>query len=53
MSAKDRFHDVVKKALQKDDWQITHDPLPLQVDGITNMYVDLGAERIVAAEKEN
>ena len=27
MSAKDRFHDVVKTALQKDGWRITHDPL--------------------------
>ena len=27
MSAKDVFHEVVKKALQKDGWQITQDPL--------------------------
>jgi hypothetical protein len=26
MSAKDVFHEVVKKALQKDGWQITNDP---------------------------
>jgi hypothetical protein len=52
MSAKDRFHDVVKKALQKEGWQITHDPLSLQVDGIIDMYIDLGAEKIIAAEKE-
>lgn len=52
MSAKDRFHDVVKIALQKDSWQITHDPLSLQVDGITDMYIDLGAEKVIAAEKQ-
>ncbi len=25
--AKDRFHDVVKIALEKEGWKITHDPL--------------------------
>ncbi len=29
MSAKDAFHEVVKTALQKDGWQITHDPYNL------------------------
>ncbi|MCL1463142.1 XisH family protein [Argonema galeatum] len=53
MSAKDRFHDVAKKALQKDNWQITHDLLTLQVDGLTDMYVDLGAEKIIAAQKDS
>lgn len=52
MSAKDRFHDVVKRALQKENWQITHDPLSLQVDEIMLMYIDLGAEKIIAAEKK-
>ena len=27
MPAKDIFHDIVKRALQKDGWVITHDPL--------------------------
>lgn len=52
MSAKDRFHDVVKRALQKDGWQITHDPLSLQVDGMIDMFIDLGADKIIAAQKE-
>ncbi len=30
MSAKDTFHAIVKTALQKDGWLITHDPYPLQ-----------------------
>ncbi len=34
----------------KDGWTITHDPFHLQWGG-SNMYVDLGAERLVAAEK--
>lgn len=52
MSAKDKFHDIVKLALQKDGWRITHDPLPIRIEGISDMYIDLGAERIIAAERE-
>jgi hypothetical protein len=51
MSAKDIFHEVVKRALQKDGWQITHDPLSLSVGGV-NMSIDLGAEGLFAAERE-
>ena len=51
MSAKDAFHEVVKTALQKDGWQITHDPYNLQA-GTLELYIDLGAEKVVAAEKD-
>ena len=51
MSAKDVFHEVVKKALQKDGWQITHDPLSISVGGV-NLSIDLAAEKLIAAEKE-
>ncbi len=27
--AKDRFHQVVKTALTKDGWNVTHDPLEI------------------------
>lgn len=50
MPAKDTYHDAVKNALIKDGWTITHDPLKLKW-GVKDMYVDLGAERLVAAEK--
>lgn len=50
MPAKDKFHDVVKVALEKEDWQITDDPLPISV-GDVDMVIDLGAERLLAAEK--
>jgi len=50
MSAKDIFHDAVKRALEKDGWIITHDPLFLSFGGV-DMYVDLGAERILAADR--
>ena len=51
MSAKDAFHEVVKTALQKDGWQITHDPYNLQA-GTLELYIDLGAEKVVAAQKD-
>jgi hypothetical protein len=53
MSAKDKFHDTVKKALQKDGWVITDDPLYIPLERITGMYIDLAAEKLVAAEKDN
>jgi XisH protein len=51
MPAKDKFHDVVKVALEKDGWQITHDPLLLRIQGIADMYVDLGAQKLIAADR--
>ena len=51
MAAKDIFHDAVKRALEKDGWLITADPLFIRFGGI-DMYIDLGAERIIAAERD-
>ncbi|WP_427157462.1 XisH family protein [Aliinostoc sp. HNIBRCY26] len=51
MSARDIFHNLVKLALQKDGWTITHDPLSIDlVDG--QLQIDIGAERLIAAQKE-
>jgi len=50
MPAKDLFHDCVRHALIHDGWTITHDPLRLNWGG-KDVYVDLGAERLMAAEK--
>ena len=50
MPNKDRFHLAVKNALSKADWRVTHDPLFLNFAQV-EMYVDLGAERLLAAEK--
>jgi len=50
MPAKDVYHDAVRNALVKDGWTITDDPFRL-VWGKRDFYVDLGAERMVAAEK--
>jgi len=50
MPAKDTFHDSVRNALMKDGWTITHDPFRIAV-GQKDVFVDLGAERVLAAEK--
>ena len=50
MSAKDIYHEVVKHALIKDGWNITHDPLALKW-GTKDLFIDIGAERLMAAEK--
>lgn len=52
MPAKDIYHDTVKTALIKDGWTITDDPLTIRV-GKKDMYIDLGAEKIIGAEKGN
>ena len=50
MSARDLFHQIVKNALQKEHWQITHDPYALQTDNF-DLAIDLGAEKVIAAEQ--
>jgi hypothetical protein len=50
MPAKDIYHDQVRNALEKENWQITKDPLVLKW-GIRDLYIDLGAEKLIAAEK--
>jgi hypothetical protein len=48
--ARDLYHSHVVDALTRDGWVITHDPLTLRV-GAKDMFIDLGAERFVGAEK--
>lgn len=52
MPAKDIYHDRVKIALIKDGWTITHDPYSISVE-YKSVFVDFGAERVIAAEKES
>lgn len=49
--AKDYFHQIVKIALEKEGWIITHDPYKL-TEWDPDWEIDLGAERLIAAEKE-
>lgn len=50
MSAKDIFHDTVRHGLEKEGWTITDDPLYIRLKGV-QMYIDLGAEKVIGAEK--
>ncbi|MDX2043648.1 MAG: element excision factor XisH family protein [Acidobacteriota bacterium] len=47
MSRRDTYHDAVKRALIKDGWTISHDPLRLSYEG-TTVSTDLGAEKAFA-----
>ena len=53
MPARDIFHNAVKNALIKDGWTITHDPLRIRLARGKSLFVDLGAERLIAAERGN
>ena len=50
--AKDFYHETVRRALEKDGWRITDDPFMIRFEDLT-VYADLGAERILAAEKND
>jgi len=50
MPAKNIYHSPFVRALQKDGWTITHDPLTVTVED-TNLLVDIGAERLVGAQR--
>ena len=52
MSKRDLFHDAVRHALEKDGWTITDDPLRIEWGGAT-IKIDLGAERLLAAERDD
>jgi hypothetical protein len=49
--AKDFYHEHVRQALLKEGWTITHDPFRVEY-GDADFSIDLGAEKIIAAEKE-
>lgn len=49
---KDAYHFHVRNALEKDGWTITADHLDLTI-GEVELFADLGAERMIAAERGN
>ena len=50
--AKDFFHNIFKEILLTDGWKITHDPYQVRV-GKIGYEIDFGAEKLIAAEKDN
>ena len=49
--AKDFYHNHVRKALENDGWEITHDPYNLYFSD-KKVMVDLGGEKLIVAKKE-
>ncbi len=50
--ARDKYHQHVRAALQKDGWTITHDPYRFRYLSAKEQEIDLGAERdLIGAEK--
>jgi hypothetical protein len=49
--AKDLYHKIVREILELDGWTITHDPYLIEREKRKAYEVDLGAEKIIAAEK--
>lgn len=50
MPTRDLFHDTLVNALKDDEWEITDDPLYIRF-GEDPLYIDLAAEKIIAAER--
>jgi len=49
--ARDIIHEAVLVALVKDGWSVTDDPLIVAIEDNSPLEIDLGAEKIFAAEK--
>ena len=49
MPRRDTIHNAVRNSLIKDGWTITADPYLLEY-GADDLFVDLAAERLLAAE---
>ena len=50
MPRKDKIHDIVRAALEKDGWTITHDPFRIRLTQDDKyLDADLAAERLLVA----
>lgn len=52
MPALDLNHEQVRQALLKDGWSITDDPYVIEYEDLT-LFADLGAERVIAAQRDD
>ncbi|MDX2249009.1 MAG: XisH family protein [Bacteroidia bacterium] len=52
MSRRDFYHNTIRIILEKEHWTITDDPLDLSI-GDVELFADIGAERVIGAEKGN
>jgi hypothetical protein len=51
MPGRDLYHTIVRRALIKEGWTITHDPLYLPF-GRRKVFIDLAADAPIGAEKD-
>lgn len=51
--AKDLFHQQVKDILIAEGWTITDDPYYIRSNNKIQYQIDLGAEKMIAAEKDS
>ena len=52
MAARDKYHHIVRDALIREGWTITHDPYRIAI-AMKRVEIDFGAEQAIAAEKED
>ena len=50
--ARDKTHQFFRETLEKEGWNVTHDPLFIKM-GTIPIHIDLGAEKIIGAEKND
>jgi predicted RecB family endonuclease len=50
MPAKDICHEAVKNALTNNGWLVTDEQFLIRLGGV-EIYVDIGAEKIIVAER--
>ena len=51
--AKDLYHSIVREALEREGWKITHDPFIIKSERLNaRIEIDLALEKTLVAEKE-
>jgi len=50
MSARDRYHEEFKTALENEGWTVTDDPFRVTL-GLVKVQIDLAAEPLIVAER--
>jgi XisH protein len=51
MPAKDLLHNSAKNSLEKDGWIVTQESFHIKLSPRVEVYIDLVAEKLIAAEK--
>lgn len=51
MPQHDAHHETVKRALVKDGWTVTHDPLVVRYKGL-RLFIDIAAEKAVKTDQD-